>query len=744
MRGLNLIVSALDERGASKGAPIDIFVRDDDAGWGHDSLVSLMDVTMQAGVPMDLAAIPEALDAVTVAEIASRMASAPALVGVHQHGFAHANHETEGRRCEFGASRPAALQLEDLRRGRELLADAFGDGFDAIFTPPWNRCTGDTVEQLTALGYTALSRDRRSARADSSMPELPVDVDWSRAWREDGEDRVAEVLSSALRAQPAGASALGLMLHHDAMGHDERRCLQRWLQELARHPRLRWRLMRDCVVESATAAAGTHRSTRNLATRFVLSTALTVAASFASVTDASAQVEVPSAPDAPAPPPQGLREDERRSDQPLIVPIGPLPFELTGGWEFTDQERKNFDTDTSRARDRRVREHELKLEARTRVTPTTEVLLQIKGLHETRRTQGTAGRDVEEAIERGQAWVRFSRLGGSPWSLQFGRIAMTDRRSWWWDDDLDAVRAQYIGDSFLLDTAVARELAPSSSAQSSLPGDVRGITRGMVQASWLPARRHRLDAFFYDERDRSGTPSNASIVDNEDRTDPVDRNARWFGVRAIGEWRWDPTVRLAYWADTALLRGRERTTEYDEDDSGRFTAGATESARLRGQAYDVGLTLSAPDWPLRPFATLAKARGGTGFRQTGLQENKARRGGVKRWQSYGELLQPELSNLNVDTVGVGMRFLARSSFELHTYRYRQLRASSTLHGSRLSSDPQGTSPDIGRGVDVMLAVREWRRVDFFAVVSRFKPGAAFDAGERSRAQSIELGFQLAF
>jgi alginate production protein len=742
MRGLNLIVHALDEQSAAAGAPIDIFVRDDDAGWGHDALMSLMDVTMQAGVPMDLAAIPEALDASTVGEIADRIEAVPTLLGVHQHGLAHANHETEGRRCEFGSTRSAALRREDLRRGRELLTDAFADRFDPIFTPPWNRCASDTVEQLTALGYVALSRDRRSAQPDSSIPELPVDVDWSRAWREDGEDRVAEVLATVLRTRPARSTPLGLMLHHAAMGHDERRCLERWLRELAPHPRLRWRLMRDCIAVRAVAAP--HRAARNLATRFLLSSALTVVAVFAPVVDTVAQAQVPSPIDAPAAPRQGLREDERRSDQPLIIPIGELPFELTGGWEFTDQQRKNFDTDASRARDRRVREHEVKLEARTRLTPTTEVLLQIKGLHERQRTQGTAGRKVDESIERGQAWVRFSRLGGSPWSLQVGRIAMIDRRSWWWDDDLDAVRVQYAGDRFLLDAAVARELGPNSSAQSSLPGDARGITRGMVQASWLPVQRHRLDAFFYDERDRSGTPAGTSVVDNEDRTDPVDRNARWIGARAIGEWRWDPLVRLAYWVDTAVLRGREHTTSYDEDDSGRFTAGATRSARLRGKAYDLGMTLSAPEWPLRPFVTVAKARGDAGFRQTGLQENKARRGGVKRWQSYGELLRPELSNLNVDTFGAGVRFLARSSFEVHTHRYRQLRASSTLHGSRLSSDPQGTSPDIGRGVDVMLALREWRHIDVFVVVSRFLPGAAFDAGERSRARSIELGFQLAF
>ncbi len=468
------------------------------------------------------------------------------------------------------------------------------------------------------------------------------------------------------------------------------------------------------------------------------SLALAVVTASAATSSAFAQTE-PAAPIR-----QGQREDDERTDRPLTVPIGPYPVELTGRWSYTDEHRRNFDTETPRRRDRRVREHEVKLDARAHVTPSIEVMLQAVGLHESRRTQGTPGKIVSHELGRGQAWVRFDRLGGSPWSLQVGRIALVDRRGWWWDEDLDAVRVQLGDGPFELDAAFARELGRRTSAEDSLPGDERGVTRRLVRASWLPARRHRVDLFGYDERDGSGSPAEGAVVAREHDLDESDRRARWFGARASGEWRFDPIARLTYWVDAARVRGRERTTAFDEDDDGRFTVGATDERPLRGGAWDVGVGVSAPQVPLRPFVTLSQARGSRDFRQTGLQENKSRRGGVKRWQTYGELLQPELSNLSVRTVGAGVRVLGGSSVEVYAHRYRQLEASGTLRGSRLSSDPTGDNRDIGREIDVLVAMREWRSVEGFVSWSRFTPGRAFAEGERDHATSFEVGVQINF
>ncbi len=228
-----------------------------------------------------------------------------------------------------------------------------------------------------------------------------------------------------------------------------------------------------------------------------------------------------------------------------------------------------------------------------------------------------------------------------------------------------------------------------------------------------------------------------SVFANEDATDPSDLRARWVGLRASGEWRVENGPRLAYWADTSWLSGRERLTAFDEQVDGTFNAAATTSRRLSGNAFDIGATGSLA-LPLRPSLTVGYARGSSGYRQTGLHENKARFAGVKRWQRYGELLQPELSNLSVATVGTGVRVLDNSSIELVAHRYRQVRAADSLRNARLSADPQGNSRAVGRELNLLLAVRESKRVEFLLKASRFKPGAAFAPGERDSARALEF------
>ncbi len=101
--------------------PVRFFFRDDDAGWDDDALELLLDVFAEHGLPVDVAAIPAALTDRTVELLTSRAATGRNDVTVHQHGFAHVNHEAEGRKCEFGVSRTPAQQAEDLEAGRALL-----------------------------------------------------------------------------------------------------------------------------------------------------------------------------------------------------------------------------------------------------------------------------------------------------------------------------------------------------------------------------------------------------------------------------------------------------------------------------------------------------------------------------------------------------------------------------------------------------------------------------------------------
>jgi hypothetical protein len=169
---LEPVARALDGR----PHPLRVFVRNDDAGWCHPRLFALLDLFAREQFPVDLAVIPAAVDATLVTELAARAAVSP--IGLHQHGFRHANHEPTGRKCEFGAARDAATQRADLESGRVMLLEHFGDLIDPIFTPPWNRCSEATARCVRDMGLT-LSRDATAGTFPlDGLTECPIHVDW--------------------------------------------------------------------------------------------------------------------------------------------------------------------------------------------------------------------------------------------------------------------------------------------------------------------------------------------------------------------------------------------------------------------------------------------------------------------------------------------------------------------------------------------------------------------------------------
>jgi predicted deacetylase len=223
--------AALDGR----SSPMTVFFRDDDAGWNNARLLALLDLFEKHGVPIDLAVIPDALDADLAAELVRRRTRNSGLLGLHQHGYHHVNHETDGRKCEFGVSRSYAEQFGDLAAGRRRLHELLGiQHLDAIFTPPWNRCTQATVDCLAELGLRTLSRAATAAALDvRGLGELPVHVDWCKAKGTLAEKRKAR--SEWLSAAFASFATTGIMLHHAVMDNEDLSEVEQLLELLTHH-----------------------------------------------------------------------------------------------------------------------------------------------------------------------------------------------------------------------------------------------------------------------------------------------------------------------------------------------------------------------------------------------------------------------------------------------------------------------------------------------------------------------------
>ncbi len=446
-----------------------------------------------------------------------------------------------------------------------------------------------------------------------------------------------------------------------------------------------------------------------------------------------------------------LRPDERRTPRPLTLDLGGRSLQLGGSYEASIEGRFDFDLDGTRQRHRDVQEHELKLQARLDLGGRVTAFAQAVALADRRLARRDGSVQTRQWWERGQAWLMAEGLAGQPLSVQVGRVALLERRAWWWDEDLDAVRMVYAPAGWRLETGLARELGRTSTARPGLDPQQRGITRWYGQGAWTWAPRQRAELFWLRANDRSGIAAPGTAVADGDE-DPVDARLGWLGLRASGEWPLAGGHRATYRVDLARVQGRQTGTAFTRDAQGVQVAGSSLTRRVRGTAIDLGAQWLMPGW-MRPALSLALAQGSGGpvtdtldpnFRQTGLQENKSRVSGVKRMRFYGELLDPELSNLRIASAGLGLRLLDNSSIELLWHHYRQLHASPQLAGSRLSVAPTGLSREIGQAVDLFIALREWERVEWTLTLSRFMPGAAFAPATRDPATAVELGLNLQF
>ncbi len=291
-----------------------------------------------------------------------------------------------------------------------------------------------------------------------------------------------------------------------------------------------------------------------------------------------------------------------------------------------------------------------------------------------------------------------------PWSFTVGRQRFKTPREWMFDDTVDGVKARFSGAGYALTGAFFRE---------------RAFTEDLLQTD----RNKRVDHFWFQLAlpDRDDREINAFILRQTDH----DRDAQtdWVGAIVEGEWG-----ELDYWAQMAMSRTR---------DSG---------VQSGGIGYDAGVVYRVLKQPrIYMFGSIAFGQGDPddvdqGFRQTDLQDNAAKLGGVTRVRYYGEVFDPELSNLLVVTAGVGMRPSRDSSLTLLWHNYRQHYPLDEFRETDLNRDPEGVSTDLGSELDLVLGYRIKGKLRLEAVWGVFLPGDAFDRRDPAARININVRY----
>ncbi len=232
-----LLRKAVDKGLANGKGNARIFFRADDIGVPGEQFSKLIHSFTTNKLPLCLAVVPTWFTEHRLTSLQHDTGKGSSQWCWHQHGWLHRNHETVGKKQEFGSGRPPAAQVADLRKGKNRLEQILGNEFSHYFTPPWNRCSGDTLEGLQMLGFKAVSRSRNAKPpAPENFPDFQVNIDLHTRKETDPQKCMQHLLTEISEGIAGGTG--GIMLHHQRMNQAAFDFLDLFLHIIASNPQL--------------------------------------------------------------------------------------------------------------------------------------------------------------------------------------------------------------------------------------------------------------------------------------------------------------------------------------------------------------------------------------------------------------------------------------------------------------------------------------------------------------------------
>lgn len=391
-------------------------------------------------------------------------------------------------------------------------------------------------------------------------------------------------------------------------------------------------------------------------------------------------------------------------DDPPEANIKLLPYLSFGAQlEFEFQYQRNADLDTTNDEDFTTLEPALVLALSFDPSKYFQAYIDMKLAGEFEIEDGHSTKD-RATLEVELAYILLKEFWGDRLAFQIGRQRFEDERQWLFDAELDGVRA------FLYFYGIDAAFS---------------VTRGgIVDVDLLnrDAGDKTNNYITYWKYDFSEDTNAAAYFIFRDNTKDEEESAITFGVHSDGDF----TDSLGYWLELA------------------YVFGTHDGSDIEGIGLDAGANYIL--YPkLEPSITLAYAFGGKNFMQTGLQGNESDFNGAADFLYYGQLFDPELSNMSIFTAGVGVNPTEEtSSIDIVYHYYIQTEARDTLVNTGIDADPDGQNKSLGSEIDLVLGY-EGEESGFAAalVLGYFIPGGAFpNDAENSFLANLTLEYRF--
>ena len=323
--------------------------------------------------------------------------------------------------------------------------------------------------------------------------------------------------------------------------------------------------------------------------------------------------------------------------------------------------------------------------------------------------------------------------------FSIGRVEFLSIGEWWlwWDEDLDAIKLESSYGDFEALIGLAEEQARENTDEDFIDPEVDGIKRILASLGWEIADNQSLHFFYLDQQDDSSSFIDGETIDT-DKEDEGDADLSWTGISYLGEFEDDTMGELEVELHYSRVSGDETVYEFEAMPGGTSDVdGDPAKNRVRGSARGLLINWSptqVDDWSF----ILGRAEGEREYRQNGLQGDS---------EVFGELFQPELANLVVETIGVEYEINEYIEIGLLAFEYEQDRAIDELRDAAIDFELNGTSKDIGEEIDLVLTVEAFDGMELRLIAAEFKAGKAYDIepgrnydGETSQFWKIELEY----
>lgn len=301
-------------------------------------------------------------------------------------------------------------------------------------------------------------------------------------------------------------------------------------------------------------------------------------------------------------------------------------------------------------------------------------------------------------------YQRFHAKKAVRWRL--GRQNIDDLTGSAIDENLDGFRLTVEGDTLQLDLSFTRQdwIRGSSEDRDD------EIYNALVQLTFRPTQSTRWMPFALYRKEYDLDSGNE------------DSRASWVGIQGVVR----PSEAWRYWIHAATRDG----TDTDDDES------------LGGVETNFGLSWSQQG-RFKPVYTLGYARASSDYRQSGLHSNEFRINRKNRFQYLGEALDPELANLQVITLSMGIQPAKQWRGDIALHTYQQIDLEDNIRGSDLEFDPDGINKDIGTALDMILSYQRSKQLEILLKTGMFEPGSAFSS-DRSAAWIAGLEIEYEF